>query len=134
DRRIHVHRRERHRRRPDRPEPRPLTRGLGRSRHQAKIALHVALGAPDCDRMPGSWAAATDGWRGREPLAVVLARALAPWPLWLVLWGDPDRGAPFVTAALVASLMAWRATRGADRSVGIAAVALTVGLAFGASV
>ncbi len=84
--------------------------------------------------MPGSWAAATDRWRGREPLAVVLARALAPWPLWLVLWGDPDRGAPFVTAALVASLMAWRASRGADRSIGIAPVALTVALAFGASV
>ena len=70
---------------------------------------------------------------------VVAARALAPWPLWLVLWGalggGRDRGSlyVFVTTALVVALMARRAVRGADRNVTAGGVVSVVSLALGAN-
>ena len=98
--------------------------------------------------MPGSVEAVTDslranrvhaapGWEGREPIAVIVARALAPWPLWLLLWETlrPDglRGPAFtpVVATLLVASMAQRAARGADRTLRPDLLVLLLSLSFG---
>lgn len=90
--------------------------------------------------MPGSAAGQDGGWSGREPLTVIVARALAPWPLWLILWEvlRPEAlgGAVLtpVVATLLVGLMAQRAARGADRALRLPLVAALIGLSMGATV
>lgn len=61
------------------------------------------------------------GFRGREPSVVILARALAPWPVWIAMWSllrpasDP-LPLSFAVGALIAVAMTGMVARAADRS------------------
>ena len=82
---------------------------------------------------------AAPGWEGREPIAVIVARALAPWPLWLLVWEtlrpDSSTGPALtsVVATLLVASMAQHVARGADRTLRPDLLVLLLSLSFGAA-